>query len=79
MVRLTFAGELKDITGVAEDTAQAGDIRGVLAHIASRYGSKAKKTALRCLVAVDGVRASDPRQKLKDGCTVSFSPLCSGG
>ena len=82
MVQVSYRGELQTIIGKPGDSIDAVKVKDVLRHIRAAYGPVAWKEAKKMLIVVN-TESILLRQvfntALKNGDTVSFLPICSGG
>lgn len=81
MARLMYYGELRELSGCAEEWTRAASLRDILRELGQRHGPAALKAAKRSLMTLDGVRVDRPnsRAPVADSSVVCFFPLCSGG
>jgi molybdopterin converting factor small subunit len=82
MVQISYRGELCALTGKPGESVSAARVKDVLRHIKAAYGSSAWKEAKTMLITVNNesiLLLQVFNTALKDGDTVSFLPICSGG
>jgi len=81
-VRVKYRGHLAALTGIAEETIEAGDVEAVLRSIRERCGRDTEKAARTMLIAVNGesiLLLKRYKTQLKEGDVLNFFPLCAGG
>ena len=82
MITVRYFAPIRGITGIVEETIDAGTVSDVVRHIKLTYGKEAHKAAKSALVVVNDVsigQLGEWKTKLTDGDVVGFLPLCGGG
>jgi molybdopterin converting factor small subunit len=82
MVQVSYRGQLQALTGKQGEGVDAARVKDVLRHIRSAYGPEAWKEAKTMLIVVNGesiLLRQVFKTPLKDGDSVGFLPICSGG
>jgi len=81
-VQVKYRGHLAALTGLSEETVEAGNVQDVLLSIRRRHGRDAEKSARAMLIALNGesiLLLKRYKTVLKEGDVLSFFPLCAGG
>ena len=82
MITVKYFGALRALTGTAQESLEAADIKEVLAKIKAAHGKEAAAKARRCLILLnsDNVNLHNGmRTSLKPSDVVTFVPVCAGG
>ena len=82
MIKVKYRGNLASLTGIAEESLEARDVRAVIKSIRRRYGPEAGKAARAMLIALNGesiLLLNRYRTALKEGDVLSFFPIAAGG
>ena len=81
-ITVKYRGHLAALTGIPEESFEAGNVGGILKLIAERHGKEAEKAARAMLITLNGesiLLLQRYKTALKEGDTISFFPICAGG
>ena len=82
MITIKYRAHLAALTKKEGETTDALNVKEVLRHIRTHYGTEAEKLAKTMLIVINGqsiLLLKHFKTILKDGDEVSFLPICGGG
>lgn len=82
MITVKYFGALRALTGTAQESVEAENVKAVLSKIKAAHGKEAAAKAKRCLILLnsDNINLHNGlRTSLKNGDTITFVPVCAGG
>ncbi len=80
MAHVKYYGDLRKLTGKADEDISAKNLSELLSIIGRQYGASAKKAAKSSLIVVDDEKVLSIRKAVfKEESQVGFFPMCCGG